>query len=284
MSPFGISAVPTPERPAARPGRRAITGVAVGALASRAAYGFLAGADSPAWRRRNYRGTAVTLAAGPALIAGTALGAAVACPPGGAPARRALLIAVGSASLAGAYDDRCGTPAARGLRGHLHALGTGAVTTGAVKIVGIGAGAVLAADRLGWPTVDAAIAAGLIAGSANLVNLLDLRPGRAAKVALLIGGLLVGDPSGWPCAGAVGAAAALLPVDLAERGMLGDAGANALGAALGTALTLRTGRRAATIHLAVIGALTLASERISFTAVIDDTPVLRWFDRLGRTA
>lgn len=258
-----------------------MVGVAAGALTARAVFGALAAADPPRWRRTNYRGVGVTLAAGPALIAGTVAGAFWACPVGGAPALRAVLLAVGSAALAGGYDDAYGSPQDRGLRGHLSALGAGVVTTGAVKIVGIGTGAVWAAG-VGRSTYDRMIAAGLIAGSANLANLLDLRPGRVAKVALLVGVPLLAHPAGWPAAGAVGAAAALLPADLAERGMLGDAGANALGAALGAALVPRAGRRAGAPILAVIAALTLASERVSFSTVIERTPALRWFDRLGR--
>ena len=76
--------------------------------------------------------------------------------------------------------------------------------------------------------------AGLIAGGANLLNLFDLRPGRAIKVAALAGGLLVaagGRGPGATRAGIpLGAALALVREDLGERAMLGDAGANALGA------------------------------------------------------
>jgi len=80
----------------------------------------------------------------------------------------------------------------------------------------------------------------------------------------------------------LGAAAALLPEDLGERAMLGDAGANALGALLGTAVLLRYGRAGQLAHLLVIAALTAASERVSFTKVIEATPALRWVDELGR--
>lgn len=263
---------------------RRLAGILAGAATARGSYRLLAALDAPGWRRRNYRGLEVTLAAGPALVAGTVVGAAVASPAGGAPVLRALLIAVGPAAAAGGYDDLFGSPRARGLRGHLRALRDGTVTSGIVKIVGIGAGAGLAAGRLGGPRYDVAVATGLIAGTANLLNLLDLRPGRAAKVAVLLGVPLVAAGAGWPAAGAIGAAAGLLPIDLRERGMLGDAGANALGAALGVALAARAGRRGRTLSMMAVGALTLASERVSFTSVIDATPPLRWLDQLGRTA
>jgi hypothetical protein len=116
----------------------------------------------------------------------------------------------------------------------------------------------------------------VVAGSANLLNLLDLRPGRALKVALL-GAAALGRP------GLVGVAAVLLPDDLAERTMLGDAGANALGAVLGLALADRLRSRPSTAAAAgVLVALTAASEVVSFSRVIDATPPLRRLDRLGR--
>ena len=85
-----------------------------------------------------------------------------------------------------------------------------------------------------------------------------------------------------PSAGPAGAALALLPEDLGERAMLGDAGANALGAMLGAAAAASLPRPARAALLAGIIGLTAASEVVSFTAVIERTPALRWLDMLGR--
>jgi hypothetical protein len=92
----------------------------------------------------------------------------------------------------------------------------------------------------------------------------------------------LGGPGGGLVAGPLGATLAVLPADLGERVMLGDAGANPLGALLGLRLASvpRRGRRAAL--LAAVVALNLASERVSFTMVIEATPGLRELDRLGR--
>jgi hypothetical protein len=151
----------------------------------------------------------------------------------------------------------------------------------------------------------------VIAGTANLVNLLDLRPGRALKAGLLLGvPLAAAPPARGPAsvrgavrgpgsvrgavrgpgsvrgaglaAGPVGACAALLPADLDEQIMLGDAGANALGALLGVALAARTGTAGRAVALAGLVALTAASEKVSFTKVIEATPGLRELDALGR--
>jgi hypothetical protein len=130
------------------------------------------------------------------------------------------------------------------------------------------------------------VAGGIVAGTANLLNLLDLRPGRAIKAATVLAAPLLtaaGDMvAGDLVAGPLGAAAAVLPEDLGESVMLGDAGANALGALLGLGLAVRLGPAGRWAALGALVALTAASERVSFTQVIEATPGLREFDRLGR--
>jgi UDP-GlcNAc:undecaprenyl-phosphate/decaprenyl-phosphate GlcNAc-1-phosphate transferase len=123
-----------------------------------------------------------------------------------------------------------------------------------------------------------------VAGTANLVNLLDLRPGRALKVSLLAAVPLVAGPrpTRTLAAACVGSAAAMLPADLGERRMLGDCGANALGAALGWGVSRSRGRLGRVTALATVVGLTLVSERVSFSQVIAEHPVLDAVDRLGR--
>ena len=124
----------------------------------------------------------------------------------------------------------------------------------------------------------------MVAGAANLLNLFDLRPGRAAKVylALAAPALLAGEAGGGVLAGPTGAVAVLLPEDLAERSMMGDAGANAVGAALGVAAAATLSRNSLAAVAAGIVGLTLMSERVSFSALIDEQPALRVLDSLGR--
>ncbi|MGK5174015.1 hypothetical protein, partial [Geodermatophilus sp. CPCC 205761] len=217
----------------------------------------------------------------------------------GAPAgsRLAAALAGGVSGLVGGYDDLAGARPEqardKGLAGHLRALRAGRVSAGAVKVAGIGAAAagtaLLSAGGRGardtrgaGALVDGVLTAGLVAGTANLVNLLDLRPGRAAKATALLAGSTLGGPAGTLVAGPLGATLAVLPADLGERVMLGDAGANAVGALLGLRLAQLTGRPIRTGLLAAVVALTLASEKVSFTKVIEATPGLRELDRLGR--
>ena len=220
------------------PLNRSLVTSLVAAGTARAAYVLLkarppGGAQS--WHRTNHRGEPVTLLEGPAAAVGAVAAVATAA---GVPARAraaAAVAGVGAAAFGG-YDDLAGSGDRRGFRGHLGALRQGNVTTGAVKLGGIGATGAAAAAMLGGPPVDVVINSGLVAASANLLNLFDLRPGRAIKVALAAAALCRFARRSCPRPPRRrGSAAGLLGEDLGERAMLGDAGANALGAVLGVA-------------------------------------------------
>ncbi|MFF4931504.1 hypothetical protein ACFY2H_21815 [Streptomyces griseofuscus] len=191
------------------------------------------------WERTNYAGRTVELCAGPAVAVGTALAAARAHPAAG--------LAVLAAGACGAYDDvtgySCGDTR-RGFRAHLGALRDGEVTSGAVKLAGISAAALVAGALLKERPLDKLLAGVVIAGAAHGVNLVDIRPGRALGAVLALGlpGLLGEGPGAELAAVAAGGAAAVLREDLGERTMLGDTGAHALGAALGAAVVAGGGR------------------------------------------
>jgi len=171
---------------------------------------------------------------------------------------------VAPVAAVGLVDDLWSGPE-RGFRAHLR----GGATTGTLKLVAIPLWAL-------WRTrsVQGAV---LVALSANVLNQLDTRPGRALKAFLVGSALLGGRPRG-----AVAVAVLLAPYDLREMTMLGDAGSNALGAVLG----LESVRRLAGLRRAsAIGALavvTLIGERRSLGGLIETTPGLRALDALGR--
>lgn len=283
------------------------------------------------WERTNFHGVTVSLRGGVAMAGAAVASAAVASALSDQP-RAALggVVASLGGGLAGYIDDvdqgaHDGGKVAKGLKGHLGALAHGQVTTGVIKIAGIGASALAAsalvgskATSMGGKAADLALNTVLIAGTANLANLLDLRPGRALKATVLVATPLSyfscaaakTPASGASVTSATPAAASAKPVspastsgasaqrllasglnaaaitalveDLQETTMLGDTGANAAGALLGTSLAandswkLRLGAA-----LGVVG-LILASEKVSFSKVIAANPALNWLDQLWR--
>jgi UDP-N-acetylmuramyl pentapeptide phosphotransferase/UDP-N-acetylglucosamine-1-phosphate transferase len=244
-------------RLAAALGAVAATRVLYGALRTRPPGG------AARWERKNYAGRVVDLYGGPASAAGAAF-ASVAAPGLSARTRSAAALAVLAAGGGGAYDDMAGADdSRRGFRAHLSALRQGELTSGAVKLLGIGAAGLAAGVLLKERPVDKILAGVVIAGSAHAVNLLDVRPGRAAGAVLAAGapGLLRRGPAGILSAAPMGAAAAVLADDLGERTMLGDAGAHALGAGLGLAIVAGNGRTGLAAHAVALVAAAAAGDR-----------------------
>jgi hypothetical protein len=168
--------------------------------------------------------------------------------------------AVAAVAAIGLADDLWSGPE-RGFRGHLRS----GRTTGVLKLVGIPLVGLVATRK-----VSGAVLVGL---TANAVNQLDTRPGRALK-AYLLGALALGAP--------VGSAVLLLPYDLREKTMLGDAGSNALGAMLGLSSVSRLTGKSRWLAIGALAALTLLGERRSLGELIERTPGLSALDSLGR--
>ena len=173
----------------------------------------------------------------------------------------------------------------RGLRNHLRALLAGRITTGVLKATVIPLAALVVAAATPGSLGRIAATVVLLAGGANLANALDLRPGRALKAALppLAAGALLGPVAAAPVLpGLALAALPALVLDLRERAMLGDGGANLLGFAAGLAVLPLLGDGWLAAAAAVVAALNLLAEARSLSAIIESTPALRALDRLGR--
>ncbi|MGI8754778.1 MAG: hypothetical protein ACR2MB_02755 [Acidimicrobiales bacterium] len=251
---------------------------------------------APVFARRNVRGDDVPVGVG--VLAALGAVGAVAClgvvdvardqhPPTTGPTVLVLLTTLGFAVL-GIVDDLAGDHADKGFRGHLRALGQGRLTTGSLKAIGGGLVAVAVVATFAANVLDVAVGAAVVALAANTANLFDRAPGRVTKVGLVAAVVLVAASSVDDRAALVGvvavmgAALGLFGFDLRERLMLGDAGANALGAGLGLGVVLTTGLGVQTVVLAFLLAANVAGERVSFTAVIERIAPLRALDRAGR--
>jgi UDP-GlcNAc:undecaprenyl-phosphate GlcNAc-1-phosphate transferase len=174
----------------------------------------------------------------------------------------------------------------RGWRGHGAAALRGQLSTGALKAAGSLGLALLAMSYLGLSNGRWLLATGVLVLATNAFNLLDLRPGRSTKAFLLLGaGLAIGSAELRPlwALGLFAAPALVAGVyDLRERAMLGDTGANLLGALAGLWLVLTLSATGQLIALALLAAVTLYGELRSISALIERTPGLRRLDAWGR--
>lgn len=249
---------------------------------------------TPNYRRRPVAFPAGLVVAAGAVLAPILIGAIVGVEGNQLGRIGAYLLLTTGFALAGFVDDMLGGHSQSGFGGHLGALRQGVFTTGMFKVV-FGAAISLGSVELlrsGSIGVMALLDAVLIALSANFINLVDRRPGRAIKCFLL--GFAILGAWLWtkekalglglllnPAGSALGAAIVFFPSDLGERAMLGDTGSNVLGAALGYGM-LHLAPVWRTTALAVLVWLTLASEKRSFGEIIEGNRMLRFLDRLGR--
>jgi len=200
--------------------------------------------------------------------------------------------------IIGLYDDVSDDNEFKGFRGHILALKNGHLTSGFLKLALGGILSLCAAffvisikgHHLGWIFISAP----LIALVANTINLLDLRPGRALKwwafglAIIATYHLLFGEASNLShvIEGAillvVFLAILYAPLDLSAQVMLGDVGSNLLGGLLGLIVILVCPPFVQAVLLFLFILLNAKSEKKSFTQIIADNKLLRFFDNLGR--
>jgi hypothetical protein len=247
-------------------------------------------------RRLNYQGREIPAAAGLGFVLG----------PWGACLAAAflkasfvdyyflLMVALAATVMAGVglVDDLYGNRSVTGFAGHMRSLMRGRITTGAVKAiaggaVGLGVGTVLAVHWLSPALTDLGeglLNAVVIALTTNLVNLLDVRPGRALKGFVVLAGLaIVADPKAVYLVAPIGAIAlAFAPLDFGGRAMMGDVGSNSLGMVAGIALAWAMPMWGKLVLAAALVGIHLYGERRSLSDFIARAPALRWLDALGR--
>lgn len=186
-------------------------------------------------------------------------------------------------TLGGARAEHAGP---RGWRGHGAAVLRGELSTGTLKAAGSLGLALLVTGFANLSTGRWLLAAGVLVLATNVFNLLDLRPGRSIKALVLLGaGLTIGSADVRPLwVLGLFAAPALVAgfYDLRERAMLGDTGANLLGALAGLWLVLTLSGTGQLVALALLAAITIYGEFRSISDLVERTPGLRELDSLGR--
>lgn len=200
------------------------------------------------------------------------------------PETLAVAVYVLGVAFLGLVDDTLGGEP-RGWRGHGGAVLRGQLSTGALKAAGSLGLALYATGLQGLSTGRWLLASAVLVLATNVFNLLDLRPGRATKVFVLLGaGLTIGAASArplWTLGLFVGPALIAGVYDLRERAMLGDTGANLLGALAGLWLVLTLSGTGQAIALVVLAAITLYGELRSISRLVERVPLLRGLDSWG---
>ena len=236
--------------------------------------------------RPNWRGMRVAPSGGVVIALASIAGHSVAAVVRGQAAPDHLLgLGMMIAAYVGLFDDIAGRDSGKGFSGHVsESLRIMTVSTGVMKAVFVSLAALMVARAVSQSISETLLRAGGIALTANLFNLLDLRPGRCIKAYLGVSALQA-VIAGFDVSrvGPVATSAlVVLPDDLNARAMLGDCGSNLLGFALGVQTAYAAPMWFLPAWAAVALILNAASEKYSFSSVIESNRFLRWLDMLGR--
>lgn len=187
--------------------------------------------------------------------------------------------------FAGALDDLIGNRNVSGLKGHFKSLFKGELTTGGFKALFGGFVGLIVSVCISSSIVDIIVNTLIIALSTNLMNLFDLRPGRAIKAYLVIMIpiyiTLTGYTKVFPLL-ILPNVLAYFNTDLKARGMMGDTGSNVLGISIGVLMALGYGIKVRLAWLVFLILMHLITEKFSLTKIIEKNRVLKFIDNLGR--
>lgn len=196
-----------------------------------------------------------------------------------------LLFAVMAMAFAGIMDDAIGNRDVTGLKGHFLSMFKGRLTTGGFKAVlggfiGIVVSAAIADNILG-----VVVGTLVVALATNFMNLLDLRPGRAIKVYLIISILVLifaGDFNRQLYMLLLPGVVSYFIFDLKALSMMGDAGSNVLGVFIGVMIVISFSIQVQLVCLVGLIAIHVLTEKYSLTKLIEQNSVLNFIDKLGR--
>ena len=187
--------------------------------------------------------------------------------------------------FAGILDDIIGNRDVSGLKGHFKSLLNGKLTTGGFKALFGGFVGLVVSVCISSSIVDIIVNTLIIALSTNLMNLFDLRPGRAIKAYLVIMIpiyiTLTGYTKVFPLL-ILPNVLAYFNTDLKARGMMGDTGSNVLGISIGVLMALGYGIKVRLAWLVFLILMHLITEKFSLTKIIEKNRVLKFIDNLGR--
>ena len=187
--------------------------------------------------------------------------------------------------FAGILDDIIGNRDVSGLKGHFKSLLNGKLTTGGFKALFGGFIGLVISIAISKNIYDIVINTLIIALSTNLMNLLDLRPGRAIKGYLLISIVLLftlGEYTRNLLLLIFPNVIAYFNQDLKAKAMMGDTGSNVLGISIGILFVRGYSLKVRLIWLAFLIFIHILTEKYSLTKIIESNKFLNFIDKLGR--
>lgn len=196
-----------------------------------------------------------------------------------------LLFASISMSFVGIIDDSLGNRGVTGLLGHFKALFKGTLTTGAFKALLGGFVGLTIAVTIIKSIPNIIVATLVVALSTNMMNLFDLRPGRAIKVYTLLAIIIFIASAKFQrevMMLILPAVLAYFYFDLRALTMMGDAGSNVLGVSLGVFIVSSFGLAVQVVCLILLVLIHILTEKFSLTKIIENNKFLNYLDRLGR--
>jgi UDP-N-acetylmuramyl pentapeptide phosphotransferase/UDP-N-acetylglucosamine-1-phosphate transferase len=196
------------------------------------------------------------------------------------------LFGIMSMAFIGILDDLIGNRDVSGLKGHFKSLLNGKLTTGGFKALFGGFVALLISVSISSNIIDIVVNTLLIALSTNLMNLLDLRPGRAIKGYLFISLILLFAVSRYYdkliIVLLMSNVAAYFKDDLKANSMMGDTGSNVLGIATGIIIAYNFSFVVRLCVLILLILIHVITEKYSLTKIIENNKILNYIDMLGR--
>lgn len=188
-------------------------------------------------------------------------------------------------SLLGLIDDTF-SDQSRGWRGHSRLTLSGGFSTGALKAAGSLGLALYVMSTEDLSTGRYLLAAGVLVLATNVFNLIDLRPGRSVKALVILGAALCIAAANvralWTLGLFLSPALVAGFYDLRERVMLGDTGANLIGALAGLWIVFTLSGIGQAVALALLLGITIYGEFRSISEFVEGTPGFRQLDSLGR--
>ncbi|MDD3839178.1 MAG: hypothetical protein PHP06_01210 [Clostridia bacterium] len=194
-----------------------------------------------------------------------------------------LIIGICSMGFVGIVDDLVGNRRTTGLRGHFSKFIKGDFTTGTFKAIICLLISIIISSTLSKGYIDLILNILVICLSTNLINIFDVRPGRAVKVVLFLCTifLLIEISLLYLATPLICMLGVYGNYDVKSYCMMGDTGSNILGFILGFFSISHFDFLTKITYLIFLIIIHIVAERYSITDIINHHRVLSFIDKIG---